>query len=136
MTSTLPAGFGDLLDRPLFAHLSTVTPDGAPQSSVMWFGWDGEHILFTHTSTRQKYRNVQAEPRIAFSVVDPENGYRYLEVRGTVVSMEPDENGAAFYQSLMQRYGSVYPVPDADTRVVLKVRPDAFVAGGEPKTEN
>lgn len=51
---TLPASHKDLLDRALFAHLATVRPDGGPQSSAMWFAWDGERVRFSHTSTRQK----------------------------------------------------------------------------------
>ncbi|WP_282945809.1 PPOX class F420-dependent oxidoreductase [Cellulomonas endometrii] len=99
-TSTLPAGHADLLERPLFAHLATVRPDGSPQSSVMWFVWDGEVLRFTHTSTRQKFRNIQHEPRVALSVADPDDEYRYLEIRGTVESVEQDDAEASFYRSL------------------------------------
>src|SRR5215469_15795783 len=53
-----------------FAHLATVGPEGDPQSSPMWFLWDGEHIKFTHTTTRQKYRNIQRDPRVAVSITD------------------------------------------------------------------
>ena len=122
-SSTPPSSHADLLERPLFAHLATVRPDGAPQSSVMWFVWDGEVVRFTHTSARQKFKNVQHEPRVAFSIAD-----RFLEVRGDVVSMEPDSPDAAFYQSLQQRYGQRYPITDADVRVILTVKPTAFVA--------
>ena len=127
-SSTLPASHADLLEKPLFAHLATVRPDGAPQSSVMWFVWDGEVVRFTHTSARQKFKNVKHEPRVAFSVADPENPYRFLEVRGEVVSIEPDTPDAAFYQSLQQRYGQSYPITDADVRVILTVQPTGFVA--------
>jgi PPOX class probable F420-dependent enzyme len=122
-----PESYADLLDRPLFAHLATVRPDGAPQSSVMWFAWDGEHLRFTHTSARQKFRNLEHEPRIALSIADPDDPYRYLEVRGRVTSVEPDP-GAAFYQELQARYGMSYPIHDADVRVVITVAPDDFVA--------
>lgn len=122
-----PESYADLLDRPLFAHLATVRPDGAPQSSVMWFAWDGEHLRFTHTSARQKFRNVQHEPRVALSIADPDDPYRFLEVRGRVTSVEPDP-GATFYQELQARYGMSYPVHDADVRVVITVSPDDFVA--------
>lgn len=127
MSSSLPASHADLLERPLFAHLATVRPDGAPQTSVMWFAWDGELATFTHTTQRQKYRNVAHEPRVAFSIHDPENPYRFLEVRGQVVSIEPDP-GAAFYTSLQERYGLTFAVRDADVRVVIAVRPTSFVA--------
>ena len=121
-SSAVPESHRDLLDRPLFAHLATVRPDGAPQSNVMWFVWDGEHVKFTHTSARQKFKNIQHEPRVAFSIHDPDNPYRFIEVRGDVVSIEPDP-GAAFYKSLQTRYGERYEVKDADVRVILTVAP-------------
>lgn len=129
---TLPPGHADLLDRPLFAHLATVRPDGAPQSSVMWFGWDGQLVRFTHKTTRQKYRNFAHEPRVAFSVLDPGDPYRHLEVRGVVESVVDDPDGS-FYKSLQERYGQSFPITDADVRVVVAVRPTTFVAvvGGE-----
>jgi PPOX class probable F420-dependent enzyme len=125
--STPPASHVHLLERPLFAHLATERPDGSLQSSVMWHAWDGELFRFTHTSTRQKYRNIQHEPRVAFSIADPDNPYDYIEVRGEVVSVEPDP-GAAFYLGLQERYGMSYPVTDADVRVVIAVRPTSFMA--------
>ena len=89
MSTVLPESHADLLERPLFAHLATIRPDGSPQSSVMWFSWDGQLARFSHTSNRQKYRNLLADGRVSFHVQDPDNAYRTLEVRGQVVSMAP-----------------------------------------------
>lgn len=127
MTAQLPASHRDLLERPLFAHLATLRPDGSPQSSVMWFAWDGNRARFSHTSTRQKYRNLLADGRVSFHVQDPDNAYRTLEVRGCVETIDPDPD-AAFYRSLQRRYSSEVPVYDADVRVVIVVRPTHFVA--------
>ena len=124
---TVPASHQDLLDLPLFAHLATVRPDGAPQSGLMWFDWDGQRARFSHTRTRQKVRNLAHEPRVSFHVVDPENPYRTLGVRGRVESIEADPD-AIFYRSLQQRYDFVVPVFDADVRVVITVTPTSFVA--------
>src|SRR5260221_8753088 len=126
-SSGVPESHRDLLERPLFAHLATLRPDGSPQSSVMWFAWDGERVRFSHTRNRQKYRNLLADGRVSFHVQDPDNPYRTLEVRGRVESMEPD-GGATFYRSLQQRYGVDVPVFDADIRVVIVVEPIAFIA--------
>jgi PPOX class probable F420-dependent enzyme len=123
----VPASHVDLLEKPLFAHLATIRPNGAPQSSVMWFAWDGSLIRMTHTRTRQKFANLAREPRVALSIADPEDQYRFLEVRGTVESVENDP-GAEFYRSLQRRYGMDYPVLDADVRVVITIRPDRYVA--------
>jgi PPOX class probable F420-dependent enzyme len=127
MTTEVPQSHADLLERPLFAHLATLRPDGSPQSSVMWFAWDGQRARFSHTSTRQKYRNLVKDGRVSFHIQDPENPYRTLEVRGRVESMTSDPD-AVFYQSLQQRYGMDVPVFDADVRVVIVVEPTNYVA--------
>jgi len=139
MSAHLPESHADLLERPLFAHLATIRPDGSPQSSVMWFAWDGQRARFSHTSTRQKYRNLLADGRVSFHVQDPDNAYRTLEIRGLVESMDSDPD-AAFYRSLQRRYGSEgVPVLDAEVRVVIVVEPRNYVpvSGGltEPETE-
>ena len=127
MSRTPPPSHVDLLERPLFAHLATVHPGGAPQSKVMWFAWDGSRIRLTHTTTRQQFANLQAEPRVALSIADADNQYRFLEVRGVVESIENDDADASFYRSLQQRYGVDYPITDADVRVVVTIRPETFV---------
>jgi PPOX class probable F420-dependent enzyme len=123
----VPASHADLLEKPLFAHLATIRPNGAPQSSVMWFAWDGSRIRLTHTSTRQKFANLAHESRVALSIADPDDQYRFLEVRGTVEKIE-DDPGAEFYRSLQRRYGMDYPILDADVRVVITIRPDRYIA--------
>src|SRR3954447_4562209 len=130
-----PGSHQDLLDRRLFAHLATVRPDGAPQSGLMWFAWDGRRARFSHTRTRQKLRNLAHEPRVSFHLVDPDNPYRTLEVRGRVESIDADRD-ASFYRSLQERYDLVVPVFDADVRVVITVTPTAFVAVDGGLTEN
>lgn len=126
--AAVPASFQDLLERPLITHLATTRADGSVQSNPMWFGWDGGRIRLTHTRTRKKFRNVSAEPRVALSIVDPDDPQRYLEVRGVVESIE-DDPGARFYQSLRERYGSTdTPIRDADVRVVLVIRPTVVLA--------
>jgi PPOX class probable F420-dependent enzyme len=124
--SVIPSEFEDLLTRPLFAHLATIRPGGQPQVNPMWFAWDGEHLRFTNTTTRRKSRNVKLEPRVAISINDPDQPYRYLEVRGTVVAIEPDP-GAVFFAELAARYHLPMdgPPSDAADRVVLVVKPEA-----------
>lgn len=131
-----PASHLDLLDGPLFAHMATIRPDGSPQSSAMWFDWDGGRLRFTHTNTRQKVRNLRHDPRVSVHIQDPHAPYRTLEIRGTVESIEPDHD-AAFYRRLQHRYDKVHPIYDADDRVVITVRPTRYVAvdGGLTHTE-
>jgi PPOX class probable F420-dependent enzyme len=126
--SIIPDSHRDLLDRPLFGHLGTVRPDGGPQVNVMWFEWDGEFVRFTHIPQRQKYRNLQANPRISLEVADPDNGYRFIEVRGELDHVDPDPTGE-YYMHLSERYGNPMsePPPDAADRIILVVKPTKVV---------
>jgi PPOX class probable F420-dependent enzyme len=120
----------DLLQRPLFAQFATIRPDGSPQVNPMWFLWDAEHglIEMTHTKERHNYRNVRRDPRVALSIADPDDQYRYLQVRGVVERIVDDPTGA-FYQRLQRRYrGTDSEVEDRDVRVILTIRPTAFKA--------
>ncbi|MCH1881529.1 PPOX class F420-dependent oxidoreductase [Agrococcus sp. ARC_14] len=123
--ATIPEQYRYLLEQPLFAHLATLRPDGTPQVNPMWFGYDGEHLLFTHTNTRQKFKNLQANPAMAVSMTDPEKPYLYVEVRGHLAEVIDDPTGA-YYVELQQRYGSTSatPPPDAASRVILKMAVD------------
>jgi PPOX class probable F420-dependent enzyme len=130
----VPADCADLLDKPIVAHLATVRPDGTPQSNVMWFGWDGSRIRMSFTTKRQKLRNVQREPQVALTLVDPESPYRFLEVRGSVESVEPDE-AVRFYKSLQERYSMPLPIKDGDERIIVTIRPHTYLtmAGRAPQ---
>lgn len=130
-----PLSHVDLLGRPLFAHLATARPDGSQQSSVMWFDWNGERLRFTHTNGRQKFANLTNESRVAGSIVDPENPYRFLEVRGTVERIDPDP-AAAFYRTLQQQYGNKYDITDAAGRVVISVRPSRYIRVDRGEVDN
>jgi PPOX class probable F420-dependent enzyme len=125
----VPDSHRDLLERPLSAHVATIGANGEPQSNPVWFWWDGDRIRLTHTRTRQKFRNLQAEPRVALSITDPAESQRYLEVRGVVEATE-DDAGGSFYRQLRARYGvdPDAPMPDAAVRVVVVIRPTALLA--------
>lgn len=127
-SQTLPKTHADLLERPNFAHLATVRPDGTPQSSVMWFDWDGSVLRMTHTKTRQKFKNLQQQPQVAISIADPDDQYRFLEVRGVVESIVDDDESASFYRGLQKRYGQNYRVKDLDVRVIVTIRPQTYIA--------
>ena len=122
----IPEGYRDLLESTALVHVATLGPDGEPQNNPVWFDWDGEHIKFSQTKTRQKYKNVGRDPRIAFSIVDPENPYRYLEVRGEVSKIEEDPD-LAFINSMAKKYlgQDEYPFHQpGDERVVVFVEPE------------
>ncbi|WP_125132282.1 PPOX class F420-dependent oxidoreductase [Microbacterium sp. 10M-3C3] len=120
--TTIPDDLRDLLENPNYGALGTVRPDGAVQVNPMWFELEGDRIRFTHTTKRQKFRNLQANPSMSLMVFDPENPYRYVEVRGRLVDVVPDPTGA-FYVQLGRRYGNAgqQPPPDSADRVILEM---------------
>ncbi|MBR7835498.1 PPOX class F420-dependent oxidoreductase [Actinospica durhamensis] len=116
-----------LLQQPVFVQLGTVRPDGQPQVNPMWFIWDGEFIWFTHTSYRQKYKNIQHEPRVSVAFLDPASPYGYVEVRGVVDHIDPDPQ-ALLYQRLSKHYDGTAVVPeDAQDRIAVAVRPTKVI---------
>lgn len=122
----IPEGYEDLLETTALIHVATLGPDGEPQSNSVWFDWDGEHIKFSQTKTRQKCKNVNRAPRIAVSMVDPENPYRYLEVRGEVTKIEEDPN-LDFTSAIAKKYLGMDEYlyhQSGDERVVLYVKPE------------
>lgn len=122
----IPEDYRDLLETSALIHVATIGPGGEPQSNPVWFDWDGEHIKFSQTKTRQKYKNVGRDPRIAVSLVDPENPYRYLEIRGQVTKIEEDPD-LDFINAMAKKYLGMDEYPyhqPGDERVVLYVRPE------------
>ncbi len=120
MSASIPATLLPLLERPLFGSLGTIRPDDTVQVNPMWFEYDGEHVRFTHTNKRGKFRNLQRNPTMSLLVIDPENPQSYLEVRGKLVEAIEDPTGE-FYVRLGHRYGNPdqQPPPDKADRVVL-----------------
>jgi PPOX class probable F420-dependent enzyme len=122
----IPESHLDLLGSTALAHLATLGQRGEPQSSPVWFGWDGEYVKFSQTKTRQKYKNLNREPHLALSIVDPENPLRYLEIRGVVDRLEEDPD-LDFIYSMSKKYLGKDKYPNhrpGDERVVVFVRPE------------
>jgi PPOX class probable F420-dependent enzyme len=127
-----PEAYLDLLERPLFAAFATVASDGSPRVNPMWFLWDNDAgvLKLTHTNQRFNFRYLQNNRHVALSVADPDDQYRYIQVRGEIEKVEPDPTGA-FYQTLQQRYrGYTTEVKDRDVRVVFTIRPTGFKVRG------
>ena len=106
-----------LLEQPIFASLATIGPDGHPQVTVIWLHVEGDKVVFNTAEGRAKHRNMVADPRVTVMLLDPENGYRYAELRGTV---EVTTDGAdQSIDELAQKYlGTDYPFRrDGETRV-------------------
>ena len=126
MSNAVPEKYRDLFNKRAFASLGTLMPDGRPQVTPVWCDWDGEHVIFNSVKGRQKDLNVRRDPRVALAIIDPDNAYRYLEIRGTVV--EITENGAAEHINKMaKKYLDMDHYPYArpgEMRVIYKIRPE------------
>ncbi len=115
-----------------FGHVATTGPDGEPQNNPVWFDWDGQYLRFSQTATRQKLRNIEREPRVAISILDPNNAYRYLEIRGRVVRVDPDPD-KAFIDRMAQKYLGQEKYPwnrPGDERVIVVVEPEHTTSMG------
>lgn len=113
----------------MICDLATTRPDGAIQLNPMWFDIDGEHLRFSHTSSRTKYRNLMRDPRMTVLIVDRDDEQRYLEIRGKLHEVVPDPTGH-FHQMLAVRYGERHPSPppNAAERVILVMTIDVVTA--------
>jgi PPOX class probable F420-dependent enzyme len=129
MAQRVPDGFLDLFQGQAFGHLATVMADGTPQLTPVWVAIedvDGEQrVLVNSSQGRLKNRNMAQRPQVAIEVQDPKQPYRYVSVRGTVVSVTT-EGGADDIEALAQRYlGRAYPWwRDGEVREIFRIRPD------------
>lgn len=92
MAAKIPDAFRDLLSKPAFAALATINADGSPQVSPVWLDAEGSRLLVNSAKGRVKDKNLRRDPRVAISIQDPDNPYRYLGLQGRVV--EITEKGA------------------------------------------
>ena len=126
MAEIIPEKYLDLLKKPAFASLGTIMHDGSPQVTPVWVDYDGTHIRFNTAKGRVKDQNLRRNPAVALSILDPDNPYRYLQVRGRVA--EITESGAdAHIDSLAKKYlgQDKYPYrKPGEVRVIYKVTPD------------
>ncbi len=132
MAVTIPDKYRDLFHKRAFASLGTLMPDGSPQVTPVWVDIDNGHLLFNSARGRQKDKNVRRDPRVTLTLIDPENPYRYLEVRGRVV--EVTEKGAAQHiDKLAKKYLGVDKYPYAqpgEVRVLYRIEPQHVHGNG------
>lgn len=131
MTVTIPNSHRDLLIEPVHAVLSTMMPDGMPQSSIVWADYDGDYVLINTTLERQKGRNMLGNPKVTLLVIDPKDTSRWIEVRGKVIEFDKDnaevhaDKLTQLYTGKQHFYGDIYPVDQKyrETRVIVKIEP-------------
>lgn len=99
----IPPSHIDLLERPIIAALATTLPNGTPQVTAVWFNYADGQIHINSAAGRLKDRAIRARPYVALMVIDPQDPYRYIQVRGPVVTIT-EEGGDAHINALSQRY--------------------------------
>ena len=126
MAAIIPEKFRDLLTKKAFASLATVMADGSPQVTPVWFDYDGTHLRVNSAKGRVKDRNMRRNARVALSIMDPENPYRHLAIRGRVE--EITEAGAdGHIDSLSEKYLGQDRYPNrrpGEVRVIYRIRPE------------
>jgi PPOX class probable F420-dependent enzyme len=132
MKAPIPASHLDLLSTPVHGVLTTLMPDGMPQSSIIWVDYEDGYLLVNTTLERQKGRNMQANPKVTILVIDPTDSSRWIEVRGHVsqITSEGAESHAdkltrRYCQNKERFYGDIYPVEQKykETRVIARIEP-------------
>jgi PPOX class probable F420-dependent enzyme len=124
----IPAGYLDLLtEKKALANIATVQPDGSPQVTPVWFDYTDGKIRVNTAKGRIKARNMSEGSKVALAIVDPDNDYRYIQIRGTVTK-ETTDGAVAHIDSLAKKYlgKDVYPWhSDKETRVTYEITPSA-----------
>ena len=123
-----PENFQDLLneDSKAFLYLATLMPDGSPQVTPVWFSTDGEHILINTNEGRVKDKNMKARPKVAMTIQDPNDRYRYLGIRGEVVS-HTTEGADEHINKLSLRYDNEPWTPRKEQRrIIFRIKPTHF----------
>jgi PPOX class probable F420-dependent enzyme len=128
MASTIPASHADLLqmNKRAFANLATLNADGSPHVTPVWVDYDGAHVLVNTARGRKKARNLEGNPRVALSIADPANPYRYLGIEGRVVDMT-EAGGDAHIDKMAKKYFDKDSYPyrtPGERRVIVKIAPE------------
>ncbi|MBX3279046.1 MAG: PPOX class F420-dependent oxidoreductase [Acidobacteria bacterium] len=130
--SAIPNEYVDLFEKPAFANLATLMPDGRPQVTPVWCDYDGENVVFNTAVGRVKDRNLQRDGRVSLSILDPANPYRYLEVRGAVVERTL-EGADEHINKMAKKYLGldVYPYRrPGEVRVIYRIKPERISSMG------
>jgi PPOX class probable F420-dependent enzyme len=126
MAQSIPDAYRDLFEKRSFANLVTLMPDGSPQVTPVWVDFDGQYVLINSAKGRQKDRNMEARPQVAMDILDPENPYRYIEIRGHVAEIT-EEGAIDHINKLSAKYtgNPQYPFLQAgEVRQIYKIVPD------------
>src|ERR1700681_2611457 len=132
MAEQVPEKYADLLKKKAFANLGTLNRDGSPQVTPVWVDYDGKHVRINSALGRVKDKNIRRDPRVSVSIQDPENPYRYMEIRGKVVEITQDGADDHIDKLSLKYLGNPkYPFRQPnEVRVLYKIEPDKFSVMG------
>jgi PPOX class probable F420-dependent enzyme len=132
MPTPFPENYRDLFDKKAFGSFTTLMPDGSPQTTPVWVDYRDGLVWINSAKGRQKDKNVRREPRVALAIIDPDNPYRYVEVRGRVT--EITEDGAdAHIDAMAKKYlgQDKYPYRQpGEERVIYKIEIEKAIPVG------
>ncbi len=115
----------ELAQGPNLAFLATILPDGQPQVQPMWVDADDDHLIINTEAGRQKHRNIERDPRVTVTIVDPQDPYRYVEVRGKVVEIIDGPEARQHIDQLSRKYmGHDYANPIRTQRLKMRIAPE------------
>ena len=125
--TVIPDTHKDLVEKPYYAIVTTVMPDGQPQSTVVWADYDGNNIRFNTARGRQKDKNLLDNPKVTLVIVDPTNGFHWLEIRG--IAEVTEVGGREHIESLSHKYTgqkyyggfNTYSTPESETRLLVTI---------------
>ena len=126
MADVIPDNYLDLFQKKAFGHLATVNADGTPQVTPVWVDYDGTHVLVNSARGRRKDKNMERNSAVALSMQDPDNPYRYLEVRGHVEEIT-EEGADQHIDKMAKKYIGVDRYPNrapGEVRVLYKIKPE------------
>jgi PPOX class probable F420-dependent enzyme len=126
MADAIPENFKDLFSKKAFGHLATMMPDGTPQVTPVWVDYDGTHVVLNSARGRQKDKNMKRDQHVALSIQDPDNPYRYLEVRGRVEEVT-EQNADAHIDKMAKKYLGQDKYPwrgPQEQRVIYRIKPE------------
>jgi PPOX class probable F420-dependent enzyme len=129
----LPEDVRTLIEDKQFWHVATVNPDGSPQVTPMWVMTRNGNIVLNSALDRRKTRNLEQNPRVAMSLIDPENPYKSLQVQGRVVDTITGDQAEADIDTLSEKYTGQTPYPwraPGEQRVTFLVEPTRVMVNG------
>ncbi len=129
MGSDIPDSHRYLLENAILAALATLMPDGQIQVTPVWCSYDGTYVIVNATADRQKHKNMVERPNVTIMVFDPQNQFRYMEIRGVVEVITAEGGGESMnelslkYTGKPKRYGIEAPPRDVSERILYKIKP-------------